>query len=235
LNQLFGSIPPEIGNLASLRALNHFHNQLSGIIPLETWTVASLGKLCLSSSKLSGSTPPEIGNLTGLRSLRLHGNHLRSEIPTQLTNLTNLTSLNPLDLRWNALYTTNPTVQVFLDANQPGWNNTQSVAPINVSTVGLGATSILVSWSPVSHVADPGGYEIHTNGSSGGPYGFLSTVAERDVPGFPVSGLVPFCRYYSVVKTYTDPDAKTQNRVVSDPSVEVFTRTPVGLMRFSVE
>ena len=96
-NQLTGSIPPELGNLANLEILilGRFleGNKLTGSIPLELGNLARLKELKLSNNQLTGSIPPELGNLANLVHLLLDGNQLTGSIPPELGNLTNLTWL----------------------------------------------------------------------------------------------------------------------------------------------
>ena len=60
-NQLSGALPPELGNLASLLALDLGDNQLSGALPPELGDLANLRELGLWSNQLSGEIPPELG------------------------------------------------------------------------------------------------------------------------------------------------------------------------------
>ena len=92
-NQLNGEIPPELGNLASLRALSLRFNQLSREMPLELANLANLEWLDLQVNQLSGEIPSELGNLANLRSLALHENQLSGAIPLELGNLANLALL----------------------------------------------------------------------------------------------------------------------------------------------
>ena len=79
-NQLSGSIPSELGNLANLKGLDG--NQLSGPIPSqpipsELGNLDNLERLWLDGNQLSGSIPSQLGNLGG-------------SIPSELGNLANL-------------------------------------------------------------------------------------------------------------------------------------------------
>ncbi len=93
-NQLSGSIPPELGNLASLEYLVLYQNQLTGSIPPEFDNLASLQQLVLWNNQLSGSIPPELGNLARLQYLGLSNNQLSGSIPPGLGNLASLWSLD---------------------------------------------------------------------------------------------------------------------------------------------
>ena len=73
-NNLVGTLPAELGNLASLEQLYLSSNQLSGAIPAELGNLASLEQLFLSSNKLSGAIPAELGNLASLQTMKLSSN-----------------------------------------------------------------------------------------------------------------------------------------------------------------
>lgn len=83
-NQLSGSIPPEIGNLANLYRLELYNNQLNGSIPPEIGNLSNLYRLELYNNQLSGSIPPKIGNLSNLAILSLSNNQLSGSIPPEL-------------------------------------------------------------------------------------------------------------------------------------------------------
>jgi len=93
-NQLTGSIPPELGNLTNLQRLNLYHNQLTGSIPPELGNLNNLWSASLDENQLTGTIPPEFGNLTNLGSLWINNNQLTGSIPPELGNLTSLMYLS---------------------------------------------------------------------------------------------------------------------------------------------
>ena len=58
-------------------------NQLSGSIPSELGNLANLERLTLYDNELSGSIPSELGNLANLQGLWLDGNQLSAGAPRQ--------------------------------------------------------------------------------------------------------------------------------------------------------
>jgi Leucine-rich repeat (LRR) protein len=92
-NQLSGSIPSSLGNLTKLQTMNLSYNQLSGSIPGVLGNLTLLTSLNLAGNQLSGSIPAELGALTKLTTLDLSGNQLSGNIPSALGSLTQLTSL----------------------------------------------------------------------------------------------------------------------------------------------
>ena len=93
-NQLTGGIPPELGNLSDLTILTLFNNQLTGGIAPELGDLSNLEKLWLAGNRLTGPIPPELGNLSSLWSLDLSNNQLAGPIPPELGNLSSLWSLD---------------------------------------------------------------------------------------------------------------------------------------------
>jgi len=100
-NNLTGSIPVELGNLANLVNLHLENNNFSSSIPEELGKLTNLRILSLADNDLSGSIPAQFGNLISLREMNLANNDLTGFIPTELTNLVYLTSL---ELSFNRLY-----------------------------------------------------------------------------------------------------------------------------------
>ena len=94
-NALTGEIPPELGDLANLRALYLSYNDaLTGEIPPELGGLSNLESLDLGYNALTGEIPPELGGLSNLTWLSLYWNDLSGEIPPELGGLLNLERLN---------------------------------------------------------------------------------------------------------------------------------------------
>ena len=92
-NNLSGPIPPELGDLDSLRHLDLARNRLTGEIPPELGGLRSLAHLDLGSNPLTGPIPPEIGELGSLKVLLLYDNPLTGPIPPEIGRLSNLEEL----------------------------------------------------------------------------------------------------------------------------------------------
>ena len=90
VNNLTGSIPPELDTLINLERLRLYENNLTGRIPPELGTLINLEELKLDNNNLTGPIPAELGALTNLENLHLHGNDLTGSIPPELGDLTNL-------------------------------------------------------------------------------------------------------------------------------------------------
>ena len=92
-NQLSGTIPPGLGQLTQLEALDLVRNQLSGPIPPGLSSLTNLQELWLAFNQLSGAIPHELGQLTHLRTLFLRDNRLSGTIPIELSQLGQLQEL----------------------------------------------------------------------------------------------------------------------------------------------
>lgn len=87
LNNMEGTIPPEIGYMTTLTRLYLSHNKLSGSIPTSLGNAKSLYRLRLASNKLEGSLPSILSNLRELTELHLEGNSLQGSIPLEICTL----------------------------------------------------------------------------------------------------------------------------------------------------
>ncbi len=99
-NDLHGTLPTALGDLAGLTKLDLYDNSnsgtdryLSGTIPSTLGNLTTLQILDLSSGALTGTIPTALGNLSQLDSLYLSGNQLSGSIPVELGNLADLGSL----------------------------------------------------------------------------------------------------------------------------------------------
>ncbi|XP_058071077.1 cuscuta receptor 1-like [Magnolia sinica] len=80
-NQLTGKIPPEIGHLMAIHALNLSHNQLTGPIPETFSNLKQIESLDLSYNRLSGVIPPQLIELYTLSTFTVAHNNLSGRTP----------------------------------------------------------------------------------------------------------------------------------------------------------
>ncbi|KAJ6830634.1 putative leucine-rich repeat receptor-like protein kinase [Iris pallida] len=97
-NNLYGTIPRELGSLRGLMSLNLSGNHLNAEIPKEVGSMQSLVSLDLSRNDLSGAIPSTMTYLTFLSYLELSSNNLSGRIP----------SGNQLQTFNESMYTGNP-------------------------------------------------------------------------------------------------------------------------------
>ncbi|XP_028804663.1 receptor-like protein EIX2 [Neltuma alba] len=81
MNDLSGSIPPELFMSGHLAALNLSRNGLTGSIPNEIWHMKELELLDLSRNQLVGEIPQSMFNINSLSVLNLSYNNLSGKIP----------------------------------------------------------------------------------------------------------------------------------------------------------
>ncbi|XP_020168806.2 uncharacterized protein [Aegilops tauschii subsp. strangulata] len=134
-NQIVGTIPVEIFNLASLQMLSMDKNLLSGVIPSIIGNLDWLVVLDLSGNKFSGQIPSAIGNLSRLNQLSLDNNNLSGNIPASLGNCK---QLDMLSLSFNSLEgpipseLTNSTTLLSFDLSN---NNLTGSIPLQVGAL----------------------------------------------------------------------------------------------------
>lgn len=215
-NRLSGPLPPTLGSLSGLIVLSAYNNQLSGSIPPQLGSLSALQTLDLYGNQLSDTIPPTLGNLANLQTLRLYNNQLRGEIPAQLANL-NL-HLVTLDLSYTMLSATDSTLLMFLNAQQPRWATTQTVAPGTVQVRVQSPTSVAVSWTPIAYTADGGYYDVLAALEPGGLYSSVGKTANKTATGLTVSGLTSGASYSFVVRSFTAKHGLQQNDLLSDAS-----------------
>lgn len=92
-NKLSGAIPDNLRNLAKVQILQLDNNELSGTIPNTLQYLTKLSILNLTANKLTGTIPSSLGNLMSLQNLGLGNNQLTGAIPSSLGNLSKLSEL----------------------------------------------------------------------------------------------------------------------------------------------
>jgi hypothetical protein len=224
-NQLSGSIPDAIGNLAALQRLDLGYNQLENSIPGAIGNLVNLQYLDLGFNKLGGFIPPEIGNLSTLRNLYLNSNQLVGEIPLDLLKLQG--NLEALYIGYNALYTgysqDYDAFRNFLNGVASGWDEIQTIAPDGLWVSSASDTSVTFNWETVGNQPGPGGYKVEFKKSEEVQFSDSVRVASKDSSTVTVDGLDTDTCYSFRIKTVTDPydainnpSAFNQNTVTSD-------------------
>ena len=108
------------------------------------------------------------------------------------------------------LSATDSALLTFLNAQQPGWAATQTVAPGNVQASVQSPTSVALSWTPIAYTADGGYYEVLAASSQAGSIHRWAKPPTRPRAGLTVSGLTPGASYAFVVRT--SPPSTVCNR-----------------------
>lgn len=90
LNNLTGTIPPEIADLQRLNSLELYDNLLTGEIPESIGRLSQLRFLGLSGNPLEGTLPPSLGNLSQLEGISVSYSTVHGQIPAVLGALENL-------------------------------------------------------------------------------------------------------------------------------------------------
>ena len=103
-NGLTGNIPSTLGNLTALNYLSFNTNELTGSIPPQLGNLDSLQTLFLYENNLTGTIPPELGNMSSLEQLVMHENNLRGAIPPKLSDMPNLGALILYNNQLNGCY-----------------------------------------------------------------------------------------------------------------------------------
>lgn len=83
-NSLLGALPPDVGNMASLKLLNLAKNNFSGQIPSELSKLSKLDYLDLSDNKFSGHIPDNLPS--SLTVFNVSYNDLSGSVPVNLRN-----------------------------------------------------------------------------------------------------------------------------------------------------
>ncbi len=228
-NRLSGTIPSSLEGLKDLVYLDFADNQLSGAIPSSLGSLTNLYVLDLSDNMLSGGIPSSLGNLSALVMLNLTANMLSGSVPSSVATLSCLSSFS---IAYNGLKADDAEVRGFLDLAQPGWDNTQTVAPGRVAVASAPENQVVISWSAIAYAADSGRYEVWSSTTRGGPYTLSGLTFDKSETSLVLKDLDDGT-YYFVVITTSDANMHNQNAVTSESSdevsVELIPRSTVNL------
>ncbi|KAD5961722.1 hypothetical protein E3N88_13195 [Mikania micrantha] len=108
-NNLFGSLPKEVGELKMLSSLDLSYNNLSGVIPISLGDCGSLLRLSLKGNLFQGTIPSSLSSLKGLLELDISHNNLSGQIPKFLQYL----KFEHVNLSYNDFEGEIPMVGVF--------------------------------------------------------------------------------------------------------------------------
>ncbi|MCP4220505.1 MAG: S8 family serine peptidase [bacterium] len=218
-NMLVGAIPAEMGDMAGLQYLNLAGNNLAGQIPASIGNLTLLLSLYLQDNRFNGCIPTTLGNLTDLLYMRLNGNRLTGLVPASFLDMESLhTSIT--DLGYNGLLTKNTELRNFLDDKDSNWASTQTIFPSAVAVTAQSATSVEVSWSPITYTSNTGGYMVYHSTSPAGPYTYYDITANKSVTSMMVTGLQANTQYYFRIRTRTTSCAANQSTVDSGYSAQ---------------
>ena len=82
-----GSIPTQIGRLASLRLLDASFNSISGTLPTQVGMLHQLRSLNIFHNRISGALPTQLAGCTSLLNLKVFANRVSGTLPTQVGGL----------------------------------------------------------------------------------------------------------------------------------------------------
>ena len=210
-NALTGGLPPQLGDMERLVYCYLGKNQLSGPIPPELGGLATLVVLDLGGNQLSGTIPVAMGDLFSLGALYLDNNQLSGSVPAELVNL----RVGFLDIGHNALWTRSGDVRALLDAQDPDWRETQTVAPNDVRIAAWDGTAVDLAWTPIRYAEDGGTYEVAYSTQPDGPFTLHGTTVDKSADTYRVDA-VPLGTSYWAVRTHTPAHDEQQSDLWSE-------------------
>ena len=107
-NTITGSLPSTFGRLNSLQKLDMGINQMNGTLPAEIFGLKDLQTLWMDDNRITGTIPWNIGNCESLSWLSFYQNKLHGTIPESISQLT---TLNEIYLGMNRFNGPVPTFQ----------------------------------------------------------------------------------------------------------------------------
>lgn len=195
----------------SVLEIDLYENHLVGRIPASIANFSDLEGLYLNGNQLSGPIPPELGSLSALAILWLNNNLFEGPVPAEITGLVNLEDDGGLDLRYNALYTSDEDLRDFLTRKQyeGDWESFQTVAPSDVEIIERSTDSVSLQWTRPLYTEGPGAYEIWYADEPEGDYTLIGTTRDKTVERIIIKNLKPETTYYFRLRTVTIIDEFT--------------------------
>ncbi|KAK4285844.1 hypothetical protein QN277_002484 [Acacia crassicarpa] len=89
-NRISGSIPTELGEIATLRDLVFEDNQFGGPLPHSLGNLSNLRRIRLSANNFTGTIPETYGNLKNMIDFSIDGSTLSGKIPSFIGNWTTI-------------------------------------------------------------------------------------------------------------------------------------------------
>jgi serine/threonine protein kinase len=131
----------------------------------------------------------------------------------------------------NTLHTSDPKLNGLLDWWRHGWDQTQTLAPSQISQNPFSSTSAVLSWQPMRLTDDSGRYEVWCCTSDGKPFLRLGPTAGKT----PSSPALSFFNADAAYTLATRTDLSGQNTVLSDFSAPISFKTPKAAMGITLK
>ncbi len=171
--------------------------------------------LSLAANQLSGTLPITLGYLSELTTLRLENNLLRGRLPRSFCQ--SIANATDFSIDYNQLLPRYRAVTTCLDAVDPDWLHTQTIAPRDLTVSAFYTDALQLSWSPIPYTADGGYYEIAYATNANGPFTVHGTTADKATASYLANGLLPGQPYFFRINSYTPPHGAQQNGLRSPP------------------
>ncbi|KAA3662158.1 MAG: hypothetical protein DWQ04_14265 [Chloroflexi bacterium] len=203
-NDLTGEIP-DLSKLTLLNVLILNTNHLTGPIP-DLSNLMNLWHLDLNNNKLDGAIPDFSSN-SNLRTIYLANNQFSGSVPTSVCQLQNVyIGYNKLEVN---------SADSCVDTAAPGWKQTQTVPPTNITITTISATEIELTWDTIEYTDHGGYYGIWGKKQSDAAYTLMATTGDKTVNYATISGLQPETAYEFVIHTFTPAHGNQQNDLTS--------------------